>query len=195
LALNTRTIVLGGVGLFAVGLGAYIIISRLREGMVVPTPVPVAPSPRPLPPPEIPMPQVGVGSSGGYVFGLQARLKDLGFDPGPIDGVFGPKTQIAVKDFQADVGLPITGVVDSATWKALFTGRELPTLRRGSAGPYVRLLQARLKDYGFDPGPVDGVFGSGTEAAVRKFQSAFWLVADGIVGPTMWASLVPGIRG
>ena len=47
-----------------------------------------------------------------------------------------------------------------------------PTLRRGSSGSAVKTLQARLQTLGFNPGPIDGIFGSGTDAAVRAFQRA-----------------------
>jgi peptidoglycan hydrolase-like protein with peptidoglycan-binding domain len=58
-----------------------------------------------------------------------------------------------------------------------------PTLRRGSSGPAVRTLQAKLGV------PVDGIFGPATEAAVRKFQASKKLTNDGIVGPSTWAAL------
>jgi peptidoglycan hydrolase-like protein with peptidoglycan-binding domain len=64
-----------------------------------------------------------------------------------------------------------------------------PTVRRGSSGSAVKTLQARLQTLGFDPGPIDGIFGSGTDSAVRAFQRARGLDADGIVGPQTWAAL------
>jgi GH24 family phage-related lysozyme (muramidase) len=65
-----------------------------------------------------------------------------------------------------------------------------PTLRRGSRGDSVRRLQAALAGKGFDPGPVDGDFGPGTERAVRRFQQAMGLQIDGIAGPRTWAALL-----
>jgi uncharacterized protein (TIGR02594 family) len=50
-------------------------------------------------------------------------------------------------------------------------------------------IQQRLAHKGFDPGPVDGVWGRRTEAAVRAFQSANGLLADGIVGPITFKAL------
>ncbi len=52
----------------------------------------------------------------------------------------------------------------------------------GAKGQTVTALQAQLKARGFDPGPVDGDFGPGTEQAVRAFQQAHGLEVDGIVG-------------
>lgn len=47
----------------------------------------------------------------------------------------------------------------------------------------IRLVQQALAARGFSPGNIDGLWGSRTEAAVRAFQQAHGLVADGIVGP------------
>lgn len=69
-------------------------------------------------------------------------------------------------------------------------------LRQGSSGNYVTVLQVMLnrigRDYPAIPriNPVDGIFGSQTEAAVRKFQSIFNLTPDGIVGQGTWYKLV-----
>jgi lysozyme len=52
----------------------------------------------------------------------------------------------------------------------------------GDTGPDVTEIQNGLRAKGFNPGPVDGVFGPGTKAAVMAFQEARGLVVDGIVG-------------
>ncbi len=58
----------------------------------------------------------------------QALLQELGYDPGPIDGVMGPKTSAALKSFQHDSGLPATGRADGATLKALAAGKSTAPL-------------------------------------------------------------------
>lgn len=63
------------------------------------------------------------------------------------------------------------------------------SLRVGSSGAKVKELQQLLKDRGFNPGPIDGSFGSGTETAVIAFQKSQGLKADGIVGTTTWNAL------
>lgn len=50
----------------------------------------------------------------------QIRLKQLGFNPGIIDGVFGPNTKKAVMAFQDSVGITSDGIVGPVTWKHLF---------------------------------------------------------------------------
>ena len=65
----------------------------------------------------------------------------------------------------------------------------MSSLLLGSSGPRVTDLQQRLEQRGFDPGPVDGQFGPGTEAAVRAFQNSVGLSVDGQVGPNTIAAL------
>ncbi|ADY55259.1 gamma-D-glutamyl-{L}-meso-diaminopimelate peptidase I [Syntrophobotulus glycolicus DSM 8271] len=62
-------------------------------------------------------------------------------------------------------------------------------LKVGLRGNDVAEVQALLKQRGFDPGPVDGIFGTKTEQAVRRFQNARGLSADGIVGPLTYQAL------
>jgi hypothetical protein len=66
-----------------------------------------------------------------------------------------------------------------------------PTLAEGRMNDpeWVAHLQRLLIEHGHDPGPVDGVFGPRTDAAVRAFQAESGLAADGVVGPITWAAL------
>ncbi|MEL7604079.1 MAG: peptidoglycan-binding protein, partial [Bacillota bacterium] len=57
------------------------------------------------------------------------------------------------------------------------------------SGSDVRVVQAALKAAGFDPGAIDGVYGPKTEAAVKAYQAANGLAADGKVGAYTWAKL------
>jgi peptidoglycan hydrolase-like protein with peptidoglycan-binding domain len=63
------------------------------------------------------------------------------------------------------------------------TAQGRPTLRRGSAGPFVQQVQLKLKM------DADGLFGAATEAAIRNFQRGKQAVPDGIVGPKTWQLL------
>ena len=63
------------------------------------------------------------------------------------------------------------------------------TIRKGSKGDDVTYCQERLKALGFDPGTIDGKFGSKTKAAVEAFQRANGLGVDGVVGPLTWEKL------
>nr|WP_255717267.1 peptidoglycan-binding protein [Salipaludibacillus sp. CUR1] len=57
------------------------------------------------------------------------------------------------------------------------------TLRRGSRGTSVKQLQEQLTRLGYNTRGVDGIFGPGTESAVRRFQKDKKLTVDGVVGP------------
>ena len=64
------------------------------------------------------------------------------------------------------------------------------TLRINSRGAQVRQLQSELKAAGINPGKIDGVFGRGTLAAVKRYQSKYHLATDGVVGPRTWNKLM-----
>src|SRR5438552_707216 len=65
------------------------------------------------------MPMLREGSAGSEVAKLQAQLQDLGFNPGPIDGRFGPATEAAVLAFQQSAGLLADGIAGPRTQGAL----------------------------------------------------------------------------
>lgn len=63
-------------------------------------------------------------------------------------------------------------------------------LQQGDRGPGVRALQQNLRKIGFYQGPITSSFGALTDEAVRRFQTASQLTADGIVGQRTWAALL-----
>jgi len=76
------------------------------------------------------------GSRGDAVEALQKRLLGQGVNPGPVDGVFGPKTEDAVKRYQEREGLEADGIAGTKTFTALglIEGEETPTEQAGDAG-------------------------------------------------------------
>ena len=66
---------------------------------------------------------------------------------------------------------------------------QAATYRQGSTGEQVRIIQTKLKNWGYYDGAVDGIFGSGTAEAVQYFQRKNGLTADGIVGPATLKAL------
>lgn len=131
---------------------------------------------------------------------IQQALKNKGFYTGAITGIARESTYDAVISFQESRQLAADGMVGAATRERLFdesTGDEeedmLP-LTIGSRGDYVLNLQYGLRILCCSPGALDGVFGSGTEAAVRKFQGKYNLSENGIVNAATWNRLKAEIR-
>ncbi|HWJ03493.1 MAG TPA: peptidoglycan-binding protein [Verrucomicrobiae bacterium] len=138
---------------------------------------------------------LAIGSKGNLVMHRQHQLHMLGYYHGKIDGIFGPLTQQAVMRFQSDHGLKPDGIIGPMTAAALDHAaghhhEHHHVLRLGSTGPAVSMLQKKLKMSGLYTGRIDGIFGPLTDRAVREFQTAHGLVADGIVGPKTMAALM-----
>jgi len=106
---------------------------------------------------------------------IQAQLKVAGFDPGPVDGTVGAKTTSALRRLQSGCANlkdllenPTSGILG-----AMQMGKDSV-----SNTDEIRMIQVRLKDAGFDAGPVDGVMGVKTKAALLRFQSGCTMVKD-----------------
>lgn len=123
---------------------------------------------------------------------IQVRLKDTGFDPGPIDGVLGAKTRAAFLRFEAGCtmlnNLPSTldkelQIADRRKFvppeeksypvAAKMMGIESDKMTLSSEK--IRQEQLRLRDAGFDPGPIDGILGPKTKVAMQRYQKSFTL--------------------
>lgn len=125
---------------------------------------------------------------------VQRELRDAGFYRGPIDGSWGRRTEAAVGAYQANHGLQVTWALDRATIRAMgFAPQELAVQEPApapefAAGPplsheTVRRVQERLARAGFRPGRFDGIWGGGTEDALRDFQRARGLQPTGDLNP------------
>ena len=144
-----------------------------------------------------PWPLTRQGDQDHPVRTLQQLLRARGHSV-TVDGIFGPRTDAAVRDFQRQKGLVVSGIVGPNTWSALIV-----TVRQGSQGDAVRGVQEefQFRNLSGDPSKglqVDGIFGPKTDAAVRGFQQALHhdipsVTVDGIVGPVTWQALVSGM--
>jgi peptidoglycan hydrolase-like protein with peptidoglycan-binding domain len=127
------------------------------------------------------------GVHGVEVSALQHLLRARGYQV-VVDGNFGAQTFNRVRNFQTARHLTVDGVVGTQTWEALIL-----TVRRGQSGSAVRAVQLLLRRADINI-PVDGVFGSATESAVKRFQRRVTLIepVDGVVRPTTWCYLLGG---
>jgi len=115
------------------------------------------------------------GDQGSAVRKMQQRLADLGYPVGKVDGVFGTNTLTAVHLFQSAIGKSERSYMSVSNLNKLYDDTA-PTydlylpLKKGDKGTYVTRLQTRLKELGYDPGKIDGVYGTKTVAAAAEFQ-------------------------
>ena len=142
-------------------------------------------------------PVLMMGSTGTDVSDLQARLTELGYYTGAIDGRYASGTQTAVQEFQERNGLTADGIAGRQTQDLLYSGSAQPKyvtvsasgdaeeyllLKQGTSGVEVRKLQGRLAELGYYAGGVDGIYGETTASAVKAFQRANGLSGDGQAG-------------
>lgn len=141
---------------------------------------------------------------------IQEALEELDFYYADITGKYGKRTQAAVKKFQKRYGLEQSGVADEETQRMIFAkaGVEAPqssdeqanvygseTLREGSRGDAVRVLQENLTLLKFYSGSITGSYGRLTKEAVRRFQKEHDLSADGVAGPRTFKKLTQLLVG
>ena len=127
---------------------------------------------------------------------LQSQLRSAGFDPGPVDGVLGARTRslVAILPSSCSMAKEFHGALDQAPGAANLA-RRMVTPAEPSKAPAlsiparnetakqtvsvqtasqdeVRILQLRLRDAGFDPGPFDGVMGAKTRRALEQYETS-----------------------
>jgi len=107
---------------------------------------------------------------------LQERLTAMGFDTDGIDGILGPNSRKAIRDFQRSRGLPADGYAS----EKLLTRVQMASEGREPIGTaQIAAIQSALNARGFDAGSPDGVAGPRTRAAIAAFQRAVGASADG----------------
>jgi hypothetical protein len=121
------------------------------------------------------------------VASAQQRLKDDGYYSGAVDGVPGPNTVAALRAYQRDHRLSVTGRLDSPTVRSLLS--ETRTASAPTPPVDVRTAQRELRERGFYSGPIDGVLGTATEAALRAYQRDRGLTVTGRLDPPTIRSL------
>jgi peptidoglycan hydrolase-like protein with peptidoglycan-binding domain len=125
---------------------------------------------------------------------LQELLNTLGFDAGPIDGVVGSKTRAALVRFQSGCAVlrEVLGESDEEILRQAAEPRA-PAEENRPAGKLskerIRAAQQRLKEAGFDPGPIDGVMGAKTREALEQYQASRGLSKSGTLDGKTLGSL------
>lgn len=117
---------------------------------------------------------------------LQEQLTALGYDTDGIDGILGPNSRRAIRDFQRSRGLPADGY---ASEKLLTRVGQASAGREPMSASQIAAIQSALTARGFDAGAPDGVVGPRTRAAIAAFQRAVGAPADGQPSVSMLRAL------
>jgi peptidoglycan hydrolase-like protein with peptidoglycan-binding domain len=140
-------------------------------------------------------PRAGDGSDPVLVKALQCLLTEQKAYAGKLTGRFNPKTLKAVQAWQQSHDLPVRGYLNRRAWMTLLATGPQPVLKFGSTGPAVRRVQRALNAATHGTSlDVSGVFNSKTDVALREWQHATGLSAQGVVNPQSWHHLTTGSR-
>ena len=141
------------------------------------------------------------GSKGAAVKNVQLHLKAAGFDPKHTSGTFDERTRGALEAFQAKSKLPVTGTVDTRTWKELKKSYILskkpadPAQKLNERSGAVKASEKLLKKLGFNPGRIDGLFDALTQKAVKAYEKKAELEQDGAIGTNQLAKMKKDAKG
>ena len=134
---------------------------------------------------------------GDDIFQLQTLLKANGYDL-TVDGVFGSKTEKAVRELQKKNGLTVDGIVGENTATVLccdfdenlYLGenRMIKLTSPLTTGPDIKMIQEFFTEDGEKLG-IDGEYGKATQTVIKNFQKKSNISADGIIGPVTWEKL------
>jgi peptidoglycan hydrolase-like protein with peptidoglycan-binding domain len=136
--------------------------------------------------------QMPPGMAEAYVRGIQEELAGHGYRPGPVDGKPGPRTRAAVRAYQHDAGLPVTGepskeLLDHLKF-ALPKVHARPAVV-ASSSKLVTDVQRHLYERGYYRSAIDGLIGPATRDAVRRFQGDAGLPVTGTVDDRLLAEI------
>ena len=132
--------------------------------------------------------------SSAVVRQAQTTLKDQGLYHGALDGISGPKTHSALREYQRSQNLSVTGRLDDQTLDQLGVNgtanreangeanREAPASTANTVSvDTAQAAQRALQDKGFYNGPIDGIVGPNTRAAIREYQAKNNYPVDGML--------------
>ena len=124
-----------------------------------------------------------LGSTGNDVVSVQNYLINLGYLKGTADGSYGNVTKAAVIMFQANESLGGNGNVDNDTYLRIQqTNKKFISLKKGSMGNSVAVMQSYLIKLGYLDISANGEFGTETDKALKRFQSVNDISSDGVAG-------------
>jgi len=127
------------------------------------------------------------GLSSDQIAELQSELRRRGYDIPTVTGTLTSQTQAAIRAYQRDRGLAVTGEASAGLLNRLQQDRD--DRPAGPTPQQIAAVQRALNDRGYEAGPTDGVLGPSTRTAIRTFQSDSGLEPTGRVSPRLLAAL------
>jgi peptidoglycan hydrolase-like protein with peptidoglycan-binding domain len=117
-----------------------------------------------------------------YIVGIQEELRKHGYRPGPADGILGARTRGAIRAYERDAKLPVTGVASKEILDHMKFVQPKVKARPGQAKSSLVLdIQKRLAGRGYYEGALDGLNGPQTKTAALRFQRDAKLAVTGKV--------------
>ena len=107
---------------------------------------------------------------------IQQELRILGYFQGEHDGILGPVTEEALKEFQTDAGITVDGQDGPETYRALADALEADE-------EFITTVQEDLMELNLYPGPADGDYGTGTVKGIEALQEQCEITVDGRFTP------------
>ncbi len=127
-----------------------------------------------------------------YIRGIQQELAAHGYDPGPADGLIGPRTQRAIRKYQRDAGLGVDGVASKELLDHLkFAQPKVYAQPDPEPDPLALQVQTRLGELGYYRGELDGLVGAKTREAIRAYRYDAGLPISGAIDGPLLESLRP----
>ena len=129
-------------------------------------------------------PRVEAVAASPVVVEVQQLLIAQGYEPGAVDGLFGTRTGNAIRSYQADQGIAVTGEISEPLLVLLRQTAALPASPNGglaAEGMQLLAVQTALNQIGYGPIAANGMMSDETARAVRGFQLEYGLTITGRV--------------
>ncbi|MFO1061724.1 MAG: peptidoglycan-binding protein [Dongiaceae bacterium] len=124
-----------------------------------------------------------------YLRTIQDELARAGFYRGPVDGIDGPQTRQAIRDWQRAAGQPVDGMPTTQLVEALRYGPRYAAPPRPAIDPGVRQVQQLLGAQGYYNGAPDGIDGPQTQDAIKQWQEDHGMQRTGRIDQALLDSL------
>jgi peptidoglycan hydrolase-like protein with peptidoglycan-binding domain len=177
-------------------------IFSIKPHPVASEPAPVAPAmPRARPEAAPAKPDATMRPRADVISDIQRELSQRSLYEGPVDGLVGPKTDSAIRDFETSAKLKVTGEPSEDVLRAIqhtplkteaapkAPSRVDPIAELIAPSPRVTAVQRALNDYGYGPVKATGVYGPETITAIQKFERDRKLPVTGQISPRLLRDL------